>query len=284
MLRDVENAGESTAQSYMSGLEGGLEINSPARAPQRSGVKAGEGLIKGTKEIQPRVIEIARILALAFVGGIADTITSNQDIDNAIRRQVEDMRRTADMAVMNANFDGIGFNIITTVANGINNGGGILANAAQNMINIAFMAMQAAAQINSPSKRAEGISDRIGDGLINRMIKRGKQFAEVCKQIADKAMENLYVDPADLIANAQDILQSMQLALPALESNIQYTTNPHRISANNQPPVQVTVDMTHGRYYIREDADIDRLAKAVKKELSNDADYATRVTGGVFAW
>ena len=151
-------------------------------------------------------------------------------------------------------------------------------NAATTIINNAFAAMMAAAQISSPSRRAGKIADQIGDGLIIRMTAKGKELAEVCKRITDKVFDTLQIDPSKLITNAQDVLHSMKSALPALESNIRHTTHRQPAPSYGQP-VQLIVDMTRGQYYVREDADIDKIAGAVEKRLSGKVAYHNRVGG-----
>lgn len=264
---EVQTAGQTTGENYSNALKDTLEQNSSSRVTERIGIGAVEGLIKGTEKTQSQAVETAKTLAKAFVNAIADKINQSQDIDNSVRRQVEDIRMTADSAVINAHFDSIGFEIANGVARGIDNGGGIVSNAAQSLINNALNAMRVAADISSPSRKAMWIADQIGNGLIIRMKAKGEELAEVCKQITKKVFDNLYVDHSKLITNAQDVLQSMQLALPALESNIKYTTSPQFSGAYGGQSLQVTVDMTGGRYYIREDADIDKLYKTIEKKL-----------------
>jgi len=134
------------------------------------GVNAGEGLINGTEEIQPKAIETAKTLAKSFIDAVAETIKNSRDIDNATRQNIEEMRRTADSAVQTANFHAVGEQIAQGEANGINSGSGIVSNAARNLINNALAAMRAAADVSSPSKKSGEIADQIGDGLILRMV------------------------------------------------------------------------------------------------------------------
>ena len=278
-LPDVEAAGRDTGETYSNALKNSLEQNSPSRVTERIGIGAVDGKVKGVKDNLPQVAEIARTLALVFINGVADKITMSQDIDNATRRQIEDMRRVADMAVMNANFESVGFDMASGVARGIDNGGGIVSNAAQNLINNAISAMQAAAQTSSPSRRTMRLADQLGDGLIIRLRAKGEELAKVCKEITEKVIEGLYVDPSQLIANAQDVLQSMKSALPILESNIRYTTKqpPGGHATTSKAPLYFTLNMNNP--VVREEKDINKIAKAVIKALKDDLDYESRIGG-----
>ena len=277
-LPDVRDIGQNTGETYSDALKSSLEQNSPSRVTERIGVGTVDGKIKGVRDNLHRIDDIGRTLARTFINGVANKITQNHDIDNATRRQIEDMRQVAVMAVMNANFDSVGFDMSSGVARGIQNGGGIVSNAARNMINNALNAMRTAAQTFSPSRRSMKIADDIGDGLIIRMIAKGKELAEVCKKITDKVFDNLYIDPSELISNAHDVLHSMQTALPALESNIRYTTG--------SQPAPATMPTQHRSYTInfnnpvvRDDKDIYKLAKMVKKMIGDDVDIETRIGG-----
>jgi len=280
MQGEVTQAGQDTGASYLDGLEGELEIRSPSRKTKKIAIHAGEGLIKGTKDIEPRVVDTARDLARAFIRGIADTIQQMPDVDDAVRRQIEDMRRIADMAVMNAHFDSIGQEMANGVARGINNGGGIVSNAAQNMINNALAAMRAAAAINSPSRKSMEIANHIGDGLIIRMKAKGKELVEVCKKITENVLDSLSVDPSGLIESAGSVLQGMQTAVPAMETHIRKAASPppYASSAPAAPP-SFTVNIHNP--VIREESDIRKLARAVKKELLGDTDDESRIGGAI---
>jgi len=280
MQGDVTQAGEDTGASYLDGLESELEINSPSRKTQKIAVYAGEGMVKGTKDIEPKVVDTARDLARAFINGIADTIQQTPDIDNAVRRQIEDMRQIADMAVMNAHFDSIGHEMANGVARGIQNGSGIVSNAAQNMINNALTAMRAAAAINSPSRKSMEIADHIGDGLIISMKAKGKELVEVCKKITDNVLDSLYIDPSGLVESAGSVLHSMQTAVPAMENHIrQAASSPTYASSVPAAPPSYTVNIHNP--VIREESDIRKLAKAVKKELLGDTDDEGRIGGAI---
>ena len=271
MQGDVMQAGQDTGASYLDGLEGELEIRSPSRKTKKIAIHAGEGLIKGTKDIEPRVVDTARDLARAFIRGISDTIQQMPDVDDATRRQIEDMRRVADMAVQSANFDSVGLEMANGVARGIQSGNGIVSNAAQNMINNALSAMRAAAAISSPSRKSMKIADQIGDGLIIRMKAKGKELVEVCKAITDKVMESLYVDPSELMKNSKDILENMQKAVPVIQSHIYHaTSSPPTAPQGKQAPGGIII--TGNQFIIREERDIARVAKEVLKLISEKVD------------
>ena len=279
MQIDVRNAGENTGENLLNALNSELESNSPSRATQRIGVYAGEGLIRGVEAIQPRVIDTAQTLTRAFISAISDKIQNNPDINNATRRAIEDMRQTADMAVMNVHFDSIGHEMANGVARGIQNGGGIVSNAARNMINNALNAMRAAAVIHSPSRRTMEMGAYMGDGIIIGLMSKTKELAEACKRITETAIAGLYIDPDEFLPDAGGILQSVKRALPTMQSYVQQANYQQYAAATASPPASITVDMTGGHYYIREDADIMKIAKAVKKELSRDVEYASRIGG-----
>lgn len=268
MQGDVTQAGTDTGENYLDGLKSGLESNSPSRATQREGVNAGEGLIKGTRDVEQRVVDTAKDLARAFIRGIASTIDQSPDVDNSIRRQVEDMRRIADAAVMSAHFDSVGLEMANGVARGIQGGGGIVSNAAQNMINNALSAMRAAAAISSPSRKSMEIADRIGDGLIIRMKAKGKELVEVCKAITDKVMESLYVDPSELINSSKSIIDNMQNTLPTVQSHIHKVTSPQPPAPPQGKQASGGILITGNQFVIREESDITKVAKEVMKLIN----------------
>jgi len=221
MQGDVDQAGKDTANTYLDAITGAFDMQSPSREMQKIGVNAGEGLIRGTNDIQPQVEQIARTLATAFINNVADTITRAQDINNALRRQVEDIRRTADSAVQAANFNSIGQEIANGVARGIQNGGGIVANASQNIINNALSSMRTAAQISSPSRATMRIADFMVQGIINQTQKRLKDVQRVSKELSysftsglDEGFsyglknvgENLRHDYAEMFVKLEDIV------------------------------------------------------------------------------
>jgi len=276
---DVKKAGEDTGASLLDGLKDELDMSSPSRATYDIAVYAGEGIIKGTQDIESKVVQAAIGLARAFICNIADTISQNQDIDNSIRRQVEDIRRVADMTVQSSNFESVGFEISQGVARGIQNGGGIVSNAAQNMINNALSAMRAAAAIASPSRKAMKIADQIGDGLIIRMKAKGKELVKVCEGITKEVMKSFHVAPSDLMKTAQSIQHDMKTNLPAMQHYAKQVTWSHPVASAQPPPLSIVVDMTRGKYYVREDADIDKIAEAVEKKLLRKLDYESRIRG-----
>jgi len=282
MQDEVRNAGESTGENLLNSLNRELESQSPSRATQRIGVFAGEGLIRGVADIQPRVTDTARTLARAFINAIADKINHSHDIDNATRRQVEDMRRVADMAVMNAHFDSIGIEMANGVARGIQSGDSIVSNAGRNMINNALAAMRAAAAISSPSRRTTEMGMQLGDGVIIGLLSKENQLVEACKRITERVIDSLYIDPSEFIFSTNDILQSVNNALPTMQNYAKRVTGQQYATATTGPPISIKVDMTGGHYSIREDADISKIAKEVTREISREVGYAGRIGGMVF--
>ncbi|MCL1842870.1 MAG: hypothetical protein FWF79_03580 [Defluviitaleaceae bacterium] len=248
--RDIEDAGQDTAETYINAFDNAAGIRSPSTVMREKGENLGEGLIRGTQDIQPRVEDTATTLARAFVNAVAGKINSSQEIDNATRRQIEDMRRTADSAVMAMHFDSIGAEMANGVARGIQNNSGIVSNAAQNMINNALNSMRAAAAIASPSRKTREIGQQLIDGITGGMDSKRGELERLCGTITKKVIDSLTIDPAEIRANIQDVLQSYRAAMPALESNIRYAAQPQPAFAHNRPPTQITVDMTRGKYSI----------------------------------
>ena len=278
MQGSVRDAGLDTGASYLDGLEGELEIRSPSRRTRQIAVNAGEGMIGGTQQVMPRVADMARTLARAFVGGIADTISQSREIDNSVQRQVEDMRRIADMAVTNSHFEGVGMEMAKGVARGIQFGGGMVSNAAQNMINSALVSMRQTAAISSPSKKSMEIAERIGEGLIVGMKAKGSELVAVCREITDRVMDSLHIDPSELMESSKGILRNMRTDIPSLQNNIRQATSP----APQQLGAQSRTLVLHiDRPVIREEGDIYRIINAVKKELLRDVDFETRIGGAV---
>ena len=277
-MPDVAAAGQGTGETYAGALKGSLEQNSPSRVTERIGIGAVEGLIQGTEGKQPHAVQTAKDLARAFIDGIADKINSSPDIDDAVRRRVENIRRSADMAVINANFQSVGMEIASGVARGIDSGTGMVSNAATNMINNALNAMRAAADINSPSRKTRLIGQQLIDGMTGGLASKMDELAAYCERITQKVVDSLQIDTSGLITNAREVLYSMHSAIPALESNIHYTTGLHAAASPAWSP-QIIVDMTRGHYYVREDADIDKIAMAVEKRLTSKTAYNSRVGG-----
>ena len=290
-LPNVHAVGQNTGKTYRDALKASLEQNSPSRVTERIGAGAVDGYVKGAKNTLPQVENIAKTLALAFIDGVANKITMNHDIDNATRRQVEDTRRTADTAVMNANFEAVGMEMANGVARGIDSGSGIVSNAAAFMINNALSTMRNEAQISSPSRRTIELADQLGNGLIIGLKAKGKELAEVCKNITAKVIDNLHIDPSELITNAQDVLRSIQSALPTLESNIRYVTNPQasaasaatirqasgtrpHAAADGPPTYNITINVEE----ISREIDIDYIAR----EIGRRTDREIRRGGVVF--
>jgi len=274
-MSDVKAAGQETGQTYSNALKHSLEQNSPSRVTYRIGIGAVEGLINGTVGKQHVAEQTAKTLAESFVKNIADTINHNQAIDEATRQQIDSMRQTADMAVMNAHFESVGVEATNGVAIGIQNGGGIVSNAAKNMINNALAAMRAAADSRSPSRKAMKIAEEIGDGLIIGMRAKGEELAEVCKGITGKVMDTLKFDPSELMEDSKRVLQSMQTALPTLESNMAKGSRFNDFGTLNIP-------ITINNPVVREESDIVKIAKTVKKEILTELGYANRREGPIF--
>jgi|GEM_PF-1609911 len=164
----VETAGQVTGHTYERALKSELEQNSPSRVTERIGIGAVDGLIKGTSDRMPQAENIARKLAKAFINNVANTINSSRDIDNSIRNQIENIRRTADQAVNSMNFNTVGAEIANGVARGIGSGNSIVSNAATSMISSSLAAMRSEAQINSPSKKFE---NEIGRNLVLGLVR-----------------------------------------------------------------------------------------------------------------
>ncbi|MCL2197316.1 MAG: phage tail tape measure protein [Defluviitaleaceae bacterium] len=283
MLRDVENAGENVGENLLKSLNRELESNSPSRATHRTGVNAGQGVINGTQEMQPRVVETAQTLARAFIDAIATKISTSQDVNNSIRRQIEEMRRVADNAVAGAVFDNVGFNMSSGVARGIQNGGGMVSNAAQNLISNALSAMRAAAAINSPSRETMEIADSLGDGLIVRMKAKGDELVAVCKKITNNVLNSLTLNPDGIIKSSGDAIRNMQNALPAMQSHIKKAVYPQPIAAT-QPTKLPDIIITGNQFNIREEDDITKVAKEVMRLIGDKVSDEGRIGGVAFSW
>ena len=280
MLPKVDSAGHDTADTYLDAITAAFDMHSPSREMQKIGVNAGEGLIQGTKDIQPQTEDIARTLATAFINNVADRINQSQDIDNATRRQVEDIRRTADSAVSAANFQSVGQEIANGVASGIQNGGGIVSSAANNLINNALSSMRAAAAIQSPSRKTHKIGQQLIEGITGGLSSKMGELAAMCERITDKVMEGLHIDPSELIDNAKDVLNSMQTALPALEGNIRYVTGPQAAFATASPaPQQGDVHFHFGAVNVREESDIEKIVNMALRKLGKDVNHSGKIKG-----
>ena len=249
MLPAVDKAGQDTADTYLGAIKGGFNMNSPSREMQRIGVNAGEGLIRGTRDIQPQVENTARTLAVAFINNVANTINRSQDIDNATRRQVEDIRRIADSTVQAMRFDSVGMEIANGVARGIQQGGGFVSNAATNLINSALSAMRSAAAIQSPSRKTHKIGQQLMDGIAGGLSSKMGELATLCKRITNTITGRLEIAP------------TVGLGLA-----------PTAFAPNPNPSIEIKMYGTT----IREDADIERVASRVIRKISSSVDYEGR--------
>jgi hypothetical protein len=59
---------------------------------------------------------------------------------------------------------------------------------------------------------------------------------------------------------------------------MRYSTSP-QLAAAGDHSVQIVIDMTGSRYYIREDSDIDEIATKISKKLKKELDKKSRIRG-----
>jgi len=182
---------------------------------------------------------------------------------------------------MESQFFSIGNELTNGVARGIQNGGGIVANAARQIINNALSAMRAAAAINSPSRKTWRIACQIMDGLFGGLDSKMAELRAYCRRITRTITDSLKIDTSGLIENSRDVLRSMQAALPALESNIRYIAQPvpagHAI-APPPPPANIHFTFT-GDVHVREESDIEKLADAVARKMGKEVDHRSKIGG-----
>jgi len=241
-----------------------------------SAVNAHHRDVESATDIYHREMEAT---ADAHYQSLIDTITSYApEWQRAGRSAADAFLEELEAAVPASNSAGI--NIAEGVANGITSGSGLVSGAAQGMISGALAAMRAAAEIASPSRKTRKMGRQLIDGMLAGFDSKIGELTAYCKQITNKITDSLQIDTSKLASDAQDVLKSLHVALPALESNINHHALQSQPTPSNHQPSQIILDMSRGQYYVREDADIDKIATAIEQRLLDRLENTTRFQGG----
>jgi len=100
--------------------------------------------------------------------------------------------------------------------------------------------------------------------------------------MAEKAMESLKIDTSGIIKSSSTALRNMQTTIPYMQGgNIQKSATAQSVSPTAPQGGGIHIDMTGGHYYIREEADISKMATAIKDEILDELDYHNRMGGGL---
>ena len=174
----------------------------------------------------------------------------------------------------------IGEYIIRGLWDGINGMGGWIGNHVSNFANNIADSFRRAFSISSPSRVFMEIGGYLGEGLIVGLESKENELIEVCKRIGNSIAEYLYIDPTELIGSTKETIQSMKNALPALSSNIHYVTSP-QVAAKTVSSAPMHVSISGNNFYVREEADIEKVADEVKKKIDKETRYEGRPKGVV---
>ncbi|MCL1999136.1 MAG: phage tail tape measure protein [Turicibacter sp.] len=276
-MGDLQEKSEEMAEDgVLNPLTETFVMNSPSKKTMEIGEFVGEGLIEGMENTKSNIIDTATQLATAIITAINDKINSGVfEVQQSIRNLVQGVRSTAESEVNSANFATIGENMASGVARGIDSGGGLVQNAARNLINKAMSAMKSAADIRSPSRKTMEFGEFLGEGLKIGLDSYLQPLEESAKDIT-KSMLNV------LNFTADPNLGELTLNVAAADVGANSVRPQHSQENGRSETAPTEISITGNNFYIREEADIDKIATKIWQKTNRNLAQARRI-GGAFA-
>ncbi len=130
--------------------------------------------------------------------------------------------------------------------------------------------------ISSPSKLMKQYFSWVGEGMIIGLNSQADELVKTSKKISENVTDSLHIDPTGLITSSKDVLDNMQEAIPDLKSNINRVVNIKTEQSNAKPP---EILITGNSFVIREESDIEKVAKEVLRQLTKETQYNSRIGG-----
>lgn len=196
---DVADAAESVSESLTNAAKDKLGVHSRSAVFYEIGQNVDLGLKEGIEDKEPSVVgavdDMGSEMTTKMQSGAKKSVEAfDREFAKIVRRteqQIQSLKRalTSGMSDIPASMGTIGEQTVDGMISGMNRRSGALYSAISSIVNNAIVRAQAAAAVESPSKKTTAIFEYVGDGMILGIENRRKALEDKMQSVVDTALD-----------------------------------------------------------------------------------------------